>query len=169
MTAFHAILAAVAAQRGAELLLAAGNTRWLKARGAFEIDGEGYRSLVLLHASWLAALAVLVPPEAAPSLPLLAAFGGLQLARVWVIACLGRRWTTRILILPGAPLVRAGPYRFCRHPNYLIVIGEIALLPAAFGATVLCVLFSLANLGVLARRIAREECALQYFCPDSVT
>ena len=169
MTSFHDVLAAVAAQRGAELLLAAGNARWLRARGAFEIDGKGYAWFVLLHALWLATLALLVPANSVPCVPLLAAFGGLQLVRIWVIASLGRRWTTRILILPGAPLVRTGPYRFCRHPNYLVVIGEIALLPAAFGTMVLAAVFSLANLGMLVRRVAQEERALQYFCPDRVT
>ena len=163
MTVFHAILAAVAAQRGGELLLAAGNARRLRARGAFEIDRKGYPWIVALHASWLAALAMLVPAEAAPQWPLLALFGGLQLLRVWVIASLGRHWTTRILIVPGAPLLRSGPYRFCRHPNYLVVIGEIALLPSAFGAMALAAIFSLANLALLARRIALEDGALHRF------
>ena len=84
----------------------------------------------------------------------------MQLGRIWVIASLGRHWTTRLIVLPGAPLVRRGPYRFVRHPNYLIVVAEIAVLPLAFGAVAITIVFSLANLLLVARRIAIEERAL---------
>jgi len=160
MSVLHAVLALVALQRLGELALAAANTRRLRQRGGFEIDRAGYPLFVALHAAWLAALAALVPAATIPSWPLLAVFGILQLGRIWVIATLGGRWTTRLMALPDVALVRAGPYRFCRHPNYLIVAGEIAVLPLAFGAAGVALAFSLANAVLLARRIRLEGQAL---------
>ena len=157
MSVVHAVLGLVLLQRGAELLWAAANTRRLRAEGAIEIDGRGYPWLVLLHIAWLASLWALVPAAAAPSWPLLALYGVLQLGRVWVLASLGRRWTTRVMIRPGELPVRRGPYRWLRHPNYAIVIGEIAVLPLAFGAVAIAAVFSVANLALLARRIHVEE------------
>lgn len=154
------VVAAVAAQRAGELVFAAANTRRLRAQGAIEVDPGGYKWFVLLHAGWLAALAATAPRAATPSWPLLAAYGVLQLGRLWVIAALRRRWTTRIIILPRAPLIRSGPYRRFRHPNYAIVAGEIAVLPLAFGAIRVALLFSLANLVLTVRRIAIEDRAL---------
>ena len=160
MSLFHAVLGLVVLQRLAELALAARNTSRLRAAGAFELDARGYPAFVLLHGGWLLSLALLVPATAAPSWPLLAVYAVLQLGRVWILASLGRRWTTRIIVLPGAPLVRRGPYRFVRHPNYLIVAAEIAVLPLAFGAVAIAIVFSLANLLLVVRRIAIEERAL---------
>jgi methyltransferase len=160
MTVFYAVLALVLLQRLAELLLAAANTRRLRARGAIEVDARFYPLFVLLHAAWLGSLALTVPGEATPSWPLLGVFLLLQIGRVWVIASLGPRWTTRIIVLPEAPLVRSGPYRFCRHPNYLIVAAEIAVLPLAFGAIANAAVFSVVNLLLIARRIRIEDRAL---------
>ena len=160
MSVLYGVLAFVAAQRLAELAVAAANTRRLRRAGAGEADAGGYPLLVALHATWLASLALLVPPATAPSWPLLGLFALLQGGRLWVIAALGRRWTTRIIVLPGAPLVTSGPYRFFRHPNYLIVTAEIALLPLAFGQAILAVAFSAANFVLLRRRIRCEERAL---------
>jgi methyltransferase len=160
MSLLYAILLLVVAQRLTELVLARANTAQLLAQGAIEIDAGGYPFLVALHAAWLLAIAATVPAASRPSWPLLCVFGLLQLARIWVIASLGRRWTTRIIVLPGAPLVRTGPYRWCRHPNYLVVAAEIAVLPLAFGAVALALAFSAINLLLLARRIALEERAL---------
>jgi methyltransferase len=84
----------------------------------------------------------------------------LQAARLWVLASLGRFWTTRIVILPGAPLVRRGPYRYLRHPNYLVVAAEIAVLPLVFGAWGIALVFSLLNLVLLIQRIRVEDAAL---------
>ena len=160
MSVLHAALALVAAQRLAELALAARNTRLLKARGAYEIDAAVYPLFVALHLLWLLALLLLVPADAAPSWPLLAGYGLLQLARVWVVASLGERWTTRLVLLPGAPLRRRGPYRWCRHPNYLVVAAEIALLPLAFGAVGIALVFTVLNLLLLLRRVDIEDRAL---------
>jgi methyltransferase len=161
MSALHAVLCLVLLQRAGELALAAGNTRRLRALGAIEIDAAGYPWFVALHSVWLASLFLLAPADTAPSWPLLGLYAGLQCGRLWVIASLGHRWTTRILVLPGAPLLRAGPYRWVRHPNYLIVIAEIALLPLALGAVAIALFFSAANLVLIARRIRIEDAALR--------
>lgn len=160
MTIFHAVLAFVALQRGGELVLAAANTRRLLCLGAVEIDRDGYKWFVLLHAAWLAALLMFVPAAQPANLPLLALFFLLQAGRIWVIASLGRRWTTRLIVLPGAPLVSRGPYRWISHPNYLIVLGEVAILPLAFAAVAIAVGFFACNVVLLARRIRLEESAL---------
>jgi methyltransferase len=110
-----------------------------------------------MHAGWLASLVVVVPPAARPVWPLLGTFAVLQLGRLWVIASLGRYWTTRILTLPGVPLVQTGPFRWVRHPNYLLVIAEIAVLPLAFRAVPLAAAFSAVNLALILRRIRIEE------------
>ncbi|MGF1594575.1 MAG: isoprenylcysteine carboxyl methyltransferase family protein [Kiloniellaceae bacterium] len=160
MSPLWIVLALVAAQRLAELAYARRNTRRLLAEGAVESGAGHYPILVGLHVLWLLSLAVLVPADRAPDWTLLALFLVLQGLRVWVLASLGRFWTTRIVTLPGAPLVRRGPYRWLRHPNYLVVAAEIAVLPLAFGAWEIAAVFSLANAAVLAWRIRCEESAL---------
>jgi methyltransferase len=160
MSPLHATLAYVAMQRLAELAWAGRNTRRLRREGAIEVDAAGYPWFVALHAGWLASLLATVPAATTPCWPLLALYGLLQPARLWVILSLRRFWTTRILTLPRAPLIASGPYRWLRHPNYLIVSAEIAILPLAFGAIPLAVAFSALNLMLIARRIAIEESAL---------
>ncbi len=160
MTIFHAVLLFVLLQRGGELLLAHANTARLLGQGAVEIDRGGYKFIVALHAAWLTALFVTVPAATPPNWALLALFGVLQVARIWVIASLGRRWTTRLIVPPKASLVVAGPYRWLRHPNYLIVAGEIAILPLAFAAVAIAIGFSACNGLLLARRIRLEDAAL---------
>ncbi|HKS88874.1 MAG TPA: isoprenylcysteine carboxylmethyltransferase family protein [Stellaceae bacterium] len=161
MSILYLVLALVAAQRLAELAFAAVNTRRLRAQGAVELDAGLYPCFVLLHAAWLAAIALLVPATAQPSWPALVLYALLQPARLWAIAALGRRWTTRLIVLPGAPLVCRGPYRYLRHPNYLVVAAEIALLPLAFGAPAITLAFTVANGALLARRIRTEDRALR--------
>lgn len=157
MTTLYWTLALVAAQRLAELAWAGRNTARLRRLGAVEADAAGYPLFVGLHALWLASLALLVSPATPPRWPLIGLFALLQPARLWVVASLGRCWTTRLISLPGAPLVRAGPYRWLRHPNYLIVAAEVALLPLAFAAYRIAAAFSLANLALTLRRIAIED------------
>ena len=160
MSWLYAVVGLVALQRLAELIWSRRNERRLRDAGALEAGRGHYPFLVLLHAGWLAAMLLLVPPETMPDLRLLAAYLGVQGLRLWTMASLGRFWTTRILTLPGAPLVRRGPYRWLRHPNYVVVVAEVALLPLAFGATGIALIFSLANLILLAVRIRAEEAAL---------
>jgi methyltransferase len=154
------VIALVALQRLAELLYAARNTRRLRRRGAVEHGRGHYPLFVALHGLWLIAILVAVPADASIDWLPLALFVLLQLARLWIVATLGPYWTTRIITLPGAPLIRNGPYRFLRHPNYLVVIGEIALLPLAFGAWRIALVFSLLNLALLAWRRRVENAAL---------
>jgi methyltransferase len=154
------VVALVALQRLAELLYAARNTRRLRRRGAIEHGRSHYPLFALLHGAWLAAILIAVPASTPIIWPPLALFILLQFARLWIVATLGPYWTTRIITLPGAPLIRRGPYRFLRHPNYLVVIGEIALLPLAFGAWRIALVFSLLNLALLAWRRRIEDAAL---------
>ena len=159
--AAFAILAFVTTQRLAELWLANRNTRRLLARGAVEYGRSHYPLIVAVHAAWLAALWWWAPGRPIDA-ALLGLFVFLQLARLWVIATLGERWTTRIIVLPGAPLVRAGPYRLVSHPNYVVVAAEIAVLPLVFGLWEIALLFSVLNAAVLLVRIRAEEGALRH-------
>lgn len=154
-----AILGFVTLQRLVELRLANSNTRKLLAAGAREHSPGHYPLIVALHASWLAVLWWWAPGRPI-DVPLLTVFVLLQLGRIWVIRTLGERWTTRIIVTPDAPLVRAGPFRFVDHPNYLIVAGEIAVLPLVFGLWQVALTFSVLNLVVLAVRIRAENRAL---------
>jgi methyltransferase len=160
MTLAYVIIGAVALQRLLELLYARRNTRALLARGAVEIAPAQYPLLVLLHVVWLAAIALRLPSPLVIYWFPLAVFLLLQGARIWVIASLGPFWTTRIITLPDAPLVRRGPYRFLRHPNYAVVIGEIAVLPLVFGEIGIAIAFSAANALLLWWRIRQEDAAL---------
>jgi methyltransferase len=157
VSALYWTLTLVALQRLIELAYAASNTSRLRRRGAIEADAGAYPFYVLLHASWLACLAVFVPAATSPDWLLIGVFALLQLGRIWVIVSLGDYWTTRIITLPDAPLVRTGPYRYVRHPNYLLVVAEIAVLPLAFGAAAIAAIFSALNLTLIARRIRIEE------------
>lgn len=160
MAALYLILGFVALQRIGELAYARRNTARLLAAGGVEAGAGHYPLFVMLHGGWLITLAVLVPSEAHIDVGLLAFFALLQAARVWVLISLGRDWTTRVITLPDAPLVRRGPYRFVRHPNYLIVAAEIAVLPLVFGAWEIAIVFSLLNLILLRHRIKIENAAL---------
>jgi methyltransferase len=160
VTELYWTLTLVALQRLIELARARINTARLRRMGAVEADAGGYPLYVLLHAGWLASLALFVPAATPLDWPLIGVFALLQLGRIWVIVSLGRYWTTRIITLPDAPLVRAGPFRYLRHPNYLLVVAEIAVLPLAFGAVVIAATFSALNLVLIARRIRIEELVL---------
>ncbi len=160
MTPLAWLLGFVALQRLAELALAERNTRRLLAQGAREIGADHYPLFILLHGSWLIALALVVPWSAEPSWPLIAIFFVLQGLRVWVVASLGRFWTTRIITLEGAPLIRRGPYRWVNHPNYWVVAGEVAVLPLAFGAWHVALVWSVSNALLLRHRIRLENAAL---------
>ncbi|MEO7602193.1 MAG: isoprenylcysteine carboxylmethyltransferase family protein, partial [Sphingomicrobium sp.] len=131
----------------------------LLAAGGQEVAAGHYPLIVLIHAAWLGSLWWLAPGWPV-SLPLLALFGLVELGRLWVLATLGRRWTTRIIVIPGEALVRRGPYRFVDHPNYLVVAAEIAVLPLVFGLWQVALIFSLLNAAVLWVRIRAENWAL---------
>jgi methyltransferase len=153
------LLALVTLERLAELRLARRNTARLLSEGAQEAAPGHYPAIVLLHALWLAGLWLLAWGRPV-ILPWLAVFLALQALRGWVLLTLGPRWTTRIIVLPGAPLVARGPYRYFAHPNYLVVVGEIAVLPLCLGLPWYAASFSAANALVLAIRIRAENAAL---------
>ena len=155
------IIGFVALQRLAELPHAERNTRALMAQGAVEIGREHYPWLVVLHAVWLITIFLALPsPPTIYAIPLVL-YIVLQALRVWTLISLGPYWTTRIITLPGAPLVKRGPYRFMRHPNYLVVALEIPVLPLALHLPGIALLFGLANLAMLAWRIRAEDRALR--------
>ena len=154
------ILALVTLQRLGELWLSRRNTRRLLAQGAREHGRGHYPLIVVLHATWLAVLWWLAPGRAIDGF-WLAMFVLIEIGRIWVLASLGPRWTTRIIILPGAPLVRRGPYRLFDHPNYVVVVAEIAVLPLVFGLWQVALVFTLLNAAVLTIRIREENRALR--------
>ena len=153
------ILALVTLQRLGELVLARHNTRALLARGAIEVDARHYPLIVAVHAAWLIALWIFGRDQEV-NLLALAVFVMLQGLRVWILMTLGPRWTTRILVLPDEPLITSGPYRYLSHPNYIVVAGEIAVLPLALHLPVPALVFSVLNTAVLTIRIRAESRAL---------
>ncbi len=156
----YIVLALVALQRIAELIYSARNTKRLLARGGIEVGAIQYPFFVLLHVAWLVNDGGYDSGRAAPNWWLLGLYAVLQPLRVWTIATLGPYWTTRIITVPGAPIVREGPYRIFRHPNYVVVCAEIAILPLAFGAVEIAIVFSILNASLLSWRIRVEERAL---------
>lgn len=160
-----ALLALVTLQRLGELVLASRNTRRLMAKGAYEIAPGHYPLIVALHALWLIGLWWLAWNRPL-NLWLGALFLGVEGLRAWTLMSLGDRWTTRIIILPGAPLVRRGPYRFIPHPNYVVVAAEIVLLPLCFGLWVYALAFTALNAAVLVIRIRAENAALAKVSPS---
>jgi methyltransferase len=153
------ILALVTLQRLGELVLSRYNTGRLLARGGIEIAPGHYPLVVAIHAAWLIALWIWGRDQDV-NLVALSIFILLQGLRFWVLATLGPRWTTRIIVLPGAPMVTAGPYRYLSHPNYAIVAAEIAVLPLALHLPLLAFIFTVLNALVLVIRIRAESRAL---------
>lgn len=150
------ILILVTLQRLGELVLAHANTKNLKARGAIEVGASHYPMIVAVHAAWLITLWILGHHQPV-NLPALAVFVVLQGLRVWIIATLGSRWTTRIIVLMGEPLIASGPYRYLAHPNYAVVAAEIAVLPLALHLPITALVFTLLNAIVLFVRIRAES------------
>jgi methyltransferase len=153
------ILGLVTAQRLAELVIAKRNTAALMANGGREVGAAHYPVIVLFHAAWLLGLWILARGQDVNWI-LIGVFGLLQALRVWVLATLGPRWTTRIILMPEKPLVLAGPFKFMNHPNYAVVAAEIFVLPLAFGLFWFALIGGVINLGILAYRIRIEEQAL---------
>ncbi|MDW5318489.1 isoprenylcysteine carboxyl methyltransferase family protein [Rhizobium sp. PL01] len=153
------LLTAVTCERVSELWLARRNTERLLEKSALEVAAGHYPFIVILHSLWLAGLWLLAW-NANVSHAWLVVFLLLQVLRFWTLGTLGRRWTTRIIVVPGETLVAAGPYRLLRHPNYVVVVGEIAVLPLCFGMPLYALLFSLANAAILTIRIRAENAAL---------
>jgi methyltransferase len=162
---FFALVVAVALERVAELVVSRRHAAVLRARGAAEHGAGHYPVMVALHTALLLAAPLEVRLLDRPFLPwlgwpMLALVAGTMTLRWWVVATLGERWTTRVLVLPGAPLVAGGPFRLLRHPNYLAVAVEVVALPLVHSAWVTALCCGLANLAVLAARIRVEDRAL---------
>lgn len=160
MSIWYLLVALIVLQRLIELVIARINTKRLMAEGAVEHGAKHYPVIVALHAAWLASLIIFIPADAIINPILLVVFIVLQLGRVWVLTSLGRYWTTRVITVPGKPLVKRGPFRVVRHPNYLIVEAELIVVPLIAGVWELAVVFGIANALVLAWRIRIEEQAL---------
>ncbi|HXW48760.1 MAG TPA: isoprenylcysteine carboxylmethyltransferase family protein [Xanthobacteraceae bacterium] len=154
-----ALLAFLTAQRIAELWWARQNERRLFAAGGVEFGRSHLFLIVLLHAAWMIGMWMLAYDHSIDPF-FLAVVILLQIARFWVLVTLGRRWTIRIIALPGEKLVARGPYRFLHHPNYAVVSGEMAAVPLALGLPVFALVFSILNAAVLAIRIPEENAAL---------
>jgi methyltransferase len=166
LTAFTVLVALVALERLAELVVSNRNAAWSFARGGRETGQAHYRFMVLLHSGFLVAMLVVawvrrpaVPPTLAWTM--LALVLASQALRWWCIATLGRRWNTRVIIVPGLPAVSSGPYRFLSHPNYVAVVVEGIALPLVHGAWVTALVFTVANAALLAVRIRVENAALR--------
>lgn len=164
-TPLHLLIVAVAAQRVVELRIARRNERLARERGAVEFGADHYPAIVALHTLWFLGMIVeivLLTRAVSPFWPaLLAAFLLAQALRYWAIRTLGSQWNTRILVVPGASAVRGGPYAYVKHPNYLAVVIELAVLPMMFGAYLTAVTAGVINLVLLGIRIRAEERALR--------
>lgn len=159
MISATALLTLVTTERLAELWLARRNTKTLLENGSIEVSPGHYPLIICMHASWLAGL-WLIGRENPVDAAWLVVFLALQVLRAWVLVTLGRRWTTRIIVRPGASLVTTGPYRYLSHPNYLVVVGEIAVLPLCLGLTWYALTYSVLNAAILTLRIRAENAAL---------
>jgi methyltransferase len=155
------VLAYVVVQRLGELVYASANTRRLLAEGGVEHGAKHYPLFILLHGGWLIAIAIFAAPAARPTPILFAGFFLSQILRFWTLASIGRWWTTRIISAPHFPRVKRGPYRFLPHPNYTVVVIEIALLPLLLGAIWVAAVFTLLDAALLWWRIGVESQVLE--------
>jgi methyltransferase len=165
VTAYVLLVAAVGVERLAELVVSARNARWAFAHGGVESGRSHYPVMAAMHTAFLVACIAEVAIADRPFLPwlgwpMLALVAASQALRWWCVATLGHQWNTRVIVVPGLPLVSGGPYRWLRHPNYVAVVVEVAALPLVHTAWVTALVFTLANAAILAVRIPVEERAL---------
>ena len=162
---FIIVITIVIIQRLVELIIARRNEKWMRSKGAFEIGADHYPLMVFMHVAFFISLLleVLVFDRVLSPfwIALLTLFLIAQAARMWCLISLGKFWNTKIIILPGADVVRKGPYKFIRHPNYLIVTTELLVLPLLFSAYFTAIFFTLLNIWMLSIRIPTEEKALK--------
>lgn len=169
MLAYTLLIAAVAVERVAELVVSQRNLKWSRARGGVEFGAGHYPVMVLLHTALLAGcLLEAAHREFIPALgwPMLAVVIAAQLLRWWCIGTLGQQWNTRVVVMPGAGRVTAGPYRFIPHPNYVAVVIEGIALPLVHSAWITAVVFTVLNAGLLRARISVENTALASLTTD---
>jgi len=166
-TLFIVIIALVVVQRLMELVIAKDNEKWLREQGAIEYGKSHYKYIVALHTLWFVSMIAEYALRSDinidnVSVVLIAVFIVLQALRVWVLSSLGKYWNTKILVVPNAQLVEKGPYKFIKHPNYIVVVLELIVLPLAFHLIITAALFSVLNAAVLYVRIKEENKALGY-------
>lgn len=161
---FFTIFGFVIVQRIIELFIAKQNEVWIKSQGGYEVGKSHYPFMIALHIGFFCSLLLefilLDRGFSQFFIPLLIIFALTQLMRIWILSSLGRFWNTKIMILPGASVVKKGPFQFMRHPNYTIVALELVVLPLMFNAFITVIVFSLLNLWMLSVRIPVEEAAL---------
>jgi len=165
VTWFLVLLGLVAVERLVELVVSRRNTALSLARGGREYGAGHYPVMVVLHTGLLVGAAVEVLLADRPFVPvlgwpMLVLVIAAQALRWWCIATLGSQWSTRVVVVPGLPLVTSGPYRLMRHPNYLAVVVEGFALPLVHSAWVTAAVFSACNLALLRVRVRVEERAL---------
>ncbi len=165
MTWYVLLVAAVAAERLAELVVAKRNLAWSRAQGGVEFGASHYPLMVVLHTGFLAGALVEViglhrPFVPALGWPMLAIVVGAQGLRWWCITTLGRQWNTRVVVIPGASRVEGGPYRFFSHPNYVAVVAEGIALPLVHTGWITALAFTVLNAALLRTRIRTENAAL---------
>lgn len=162
---FYFVIGFVVLQRLAELVIAKRNEKKSLAAGGVEYDRKGYAGIVIMHTMFFISLgAEYFYFEHSLNefwIIFLILFIAAQGLRYWAIISLGSMWNTRIIIIPGRRLVRSGPYKFLKHPNYIAVITELAVIPLMFSCFYTAVIFSVVNLLLLKRRIEIEEDALK--------
>lgn len=159
------LIAVVACERLAELVIARRNLAWSLERGGVEVGAGHYPVMVVLHTGFLLgclAEAILLDRPFLPALgwSMLAIVVAAQALRWWCITTLGPRWNTRVVVIPGAPRVYGGPYRLFSHPNYVAVVAEGIALPLVHTAWITALVFTVLNAALLTRRITTENAAL---------
>lgn len=164
---YTALIAAVGIERLVELVVAQRNAAWAFANGGVEFGRRHYPALVVVHVGLLAGCLIEVAVAHRPFLawlgwPMLAVVIASQVLRWWCVLTLGRRWNTRVIVIPGAALVSRGPYRWLHHPNYVAVVAEGLALPLVHTAWLTALGFALANALVLTARLRVENAALGY-------
>ncbi|GAF13501.1 alkylpyrone O-methyltransferase [Bacillus sp. JCM 19046] len=169
----YGMIAVIIVQRLVEVKLAQQNERWIKAQGGVEAGKDHYPWMVALHVAFFISLLieVTITPVSFQLLSVIAFLIVLfaQVIRIWALSSLGRYWNTKIIVLPEAPVVEKGPYRFLRHPNYTVVILEVAFIPLLFQAYVTAIVFTILNAWMLSVRIKAEEAALTDETKDYAT
>lgn len=164
---FLSFFSFVILQRIIELFIAKGNEKWLKAQGGIEFGTRHYRTMVLMHSMFFVSLffeKFLLNRALSPLWPaVLSLFVFTQIIRLWALTSLGRYWNTKIIVLENAPVIKKGPYRYIKHPNYFVVTIELIIIPIMFKAYFTAGLFTILNMVMLYVRIPEEENALKNF------
>ncbi|WP_099158315.1 isoprenylcysteine carboxyl methyltransferase family protein [Virgibacillus ndiopensis] len=158
------LLGVIICQRLVELIIAKRNEQWMKNRGGIEQGEKHYKWFVILHIMFFLSILFEVSINSVNdrhlNYLLFSIFLAVQIGRVWCIQTLGRFWNTKIIVLPGVSILKKGPYKYIKHPNYLIVLVELIVIPMLYGAYITAILFPLFHIGLLRIRVPREEKAL---------